>query len=389
MRSPLNSGSLAAPPPHRILVRGVNWLGDAVMTTPALLRLREAQPQAHLALLTHEKLAELWQHHPAINQVLTFSTRESVFAIARRLRDERFDTALLFPNSPRSALEAWLARIPRRIGGAWPWRNWLLTDVVPPRVGEVRMRKRSAAEVRRLVGVTARAAGLAATPNLGTRNSQFAPAAHQLYHYLHLAAILGASREPVAPRLQVTTTEVEAARQQFQLTPEVRWLGLNPGAEYGPAKRWPVEKFAVVAREAATWPGWGLVLFGGKGDLPIVNALEAALRPSPSPLRNLAGRTGLRELCVALRCCDVLLTNDTGPMHLAAAVGTPVVALFGSTSPELTAPGLPGDPRHRILRARVPCAPCFLRECPIDFRCMSGLSAEEVVEAIRRLSSRS
>jgi heptosyltransferase-2 len=364
------------------LVRGVNWLGDAVMTTPALLRLREAQPQAHLTLLTHEKLAELWRHHPAINQVLTFSARDGVLAVGRRLRGERFGTALLFPNSPRSALELWLARIPRRIGGAWPWRNWLLTDVIHPRRGEIKMRKRSVAEVRRLVRVTAGTGEPADTPGLEPQTLNFDPAVHQLHHYLHLAAVLGASREPIAPRLQVLAGELEAVRQQFQLTPNLRWLGLNAGAEYGPAKRWPVEKFIAVAREAAAWPGWGIALFGGRGDLPIVGALTAALRPPPSALRNLAGRTSLRELCAALRCCEVLLTNDTGPMHVAAALGTPVVALFGSTSPELTAPGLPGDRRQRILKARVPCAPCFRRGCPIDFRCMNRLTVGEVLEAI-------
>jgi heptosyltransferase-2 len=369
-------------PPRRLLVRGVNWLGDAVMTTPALLRLREAQPQAHLTLLTHEKLAELWRHHPAINQVLTFSARDSVLAVGRRLRGERFDTALLFPNSPRSALEVWLARIPRRIGGAWPWRNWLLTEVVPPHRGEIKMRKRSVAEVRRRVSEVTQPGGTAGASEFEPQTADFDRAVHQLHHYLHLASVLGASREPVAPRLEVVPGEVEAARQRFQLTPDLRWLGLNAGAEYGPAKRWPVEKFIAVAREAAAWPGWGIALFGGRGDLPIVGALTAALRPPPSALRNLAGRTSLRELCAALRCCEVLLTNDTGPMHVAAALGTPVVALFGSTSPELTAPGLPGDRRQRILKARVPCAPCFRRGCPIDFRCMNRLTVGEVLEAI-------
>jgi heptosyltransferase-2 len=376
----------------------VNWLGDAVMTTPALVRLREAQPEGHLTLLTHEKLADLWQHHPALDQVLTFSAQDTVFSLSRRLRSEPFEVALLFPNSPRSALEVWLARIPRRIGGAWPWRNGLLTDIIPPRTGEVRMRKRSAAEVRRLVA-TANATPLSAhgaalrplTSDLSPRpshlvpvTSSLSPASHQLCHYLHLAAALGASTVPVAPQLHVTASEVEAARQRFQLAPDRRWLGLNAGAEYGPAKRWPIERFIEVAREVAAWPGWGIVLFGGQGDLSITQAVETAFHPPPANLRNLAGQTSLRELCAALRCCEVLLTNDTGPMHVAAAVGTPVVALFGSTSPELTGPGLPGDPRHQILRARVPCAPCFLRECPIDSRCMSALSVGEVIEALRR-----
>ena len=100
---------------------------------------------------------------------------------------------------------------------------------------------------------------------------------------------------------------------------------------------------------------------------------------------NLAGVTGLGELCAGLKLCRVLLTNDSGPMHVAAALGTPVVAPFGSTSPELTGPGLPGDPRHQLLRAKVPCSPCFLRECPIDFRCMKGISVEQVVAAVLRM----
>ncbi|MEK7676819.1 MAG: glycosyltransferase family 9 protein [Verrucomicrobiota bacterium] len=200
---------------QRILVRGVNWLGDAVMSTPALLRLRQARPQAHLTLLTLEKLADLWRHHPAIDTVITF-TRANC-----------------------------------------------------------------------------------------------------------------------------------------------RW-----------------------------------VIFGGQGDVELANRIAAGIesggageaggpaRPTDRAVWNLAGSTGLRELCALLKACRTLLTNDTGPMHVAAAVGTPVVAPFGSTSPELTGPGLPGDPRHHLLQAAVPCAPCFLRACPIDFRCMASLSVEQVVQAL-------
>ncbi len=381
-----SAARLAGARTPRLLVRGVNWLGDAIMTTPALLRLREALPHAHLALLTHEKLADLWRHHPALDQVLTFATRDSVFGIARRLRGEQFDTALLFPNSLRSALEAWLARIPRRIGGAWPWRNRLLTHVVPPRPDEIRMRKRPVAEIRRLVRAAEGAGGAAGQSDLAPRIPEPSPSVHQLHHYLHLAATLGASRAPVAPRIGITPDEVAAARHEFQLAPDLRWLGLNPGAEYGPAKRWPAERFIAVAREAAAWPGWGIVLFGGSGDLGIAEAIEAATPSARSVVRNLAGRTSLRQLCGALRCCEVLLTNDTGPMHLAGALGTPVVALFGSTSPELTGPGLPGDPRYRILRVPVPCAPCFRRTCPIDFRCLNRLDVDGVTTAIRAVT---
>src|SRR2546423_12086568 len=118
----------SSPPPGRILVRGVNWLGDAVMTTPALKRLRERFPEANITLLTHEKLADLWQEHPTVNGVLTFASGESPWSIGHRVREAGFQTALVLPNSPRSALEAWLARIPHRIGYARAWRNWFLTQ---------------------------------------------------------------------------------------------------------------------------------------------------------------------------------------------------------------------------------------------------------------------
>ena len=138
-------------PPRRILVRGTNWLGDAVMTTPALLRLREKFPAAHIALLTHAKLADLWQHHPAVNETISFAVGESVLGIAKRLRAGKFDLALVLPNSPRTALEVFLAGIPQRIGYARPWRNFFLTQTVAPRADAVKMHKRTAAEINQLI----------------------------------------------------------------------------------------------------------------------------------------------------------------------------------------------------------------------------------------------
>ena len=132
--------SPAAPHPPRVLVRGVNWLGDAVMTTPALQRLRQALPGTHLTLLTHEKLAALWQHHPSLDAIVSFHPGERPWSVARRLRGENFNAALVLPNSPRAGLEVWLAGIPQRIGSARPWRNWFLTQAVAPRPGQWRMR---------------------------------------------------------------------------------------------------------------------------------------------------------------------------------------------------------------------------------------------------------
>jgi heptosyltransferase-2 len=194
---------------------------------------------------------------------------------------------------------------------------------------------------------------------------------------------LGSNPEPIAPQLFVAPDEIEAAKKRFgleKMTGPV--FGLNPGAEYGPAKRWPVERFIAAAQEIQKRTNCVWLIFGGKGDMTLAERINSELRTPNSELRSLAGQTSLRELMSLLKLCRVLLTNDSGPMHVAAALGTPVVVPFGSTSPELTGPGLPGDPRHRLLKSDAPCSPCFLRECPIDLRCLNGISVERVVEAM-------
>ena len=398
------------PPAPRILVRGTNWLGDAVMTTPALLRLREKFPDAHIALLTPDKLRELWIHHPAVNETISFAPGESLFAITKRLRrwgerprepdmanqctvatareDARptgFNIALVLPNSPRAAIETWLAGIPQRIGYARPWRNFFLTQAVAPRAGAVKMRKRSVAAIKQFAAATQSGAGFQPATEKKIAGRMPAPlsSAHQIHDYLHLAAALGANPEPLAPQLFVSSDEIEAARQKFGLTEITRPVfGLNPGAEYGPAKRWPVEKFIAAAKEIQQRTNCEWILFGGKTDTPLAGQIEMAIRHSSFVIRNVSGQTSLRELMSLLKLCRVLLTNDSGPMHVAAALGMPVVVPFGSTSPELTGPGLPGDPRHRLLKSDAPCSPCFLRECPIDFRCLNGIGVKRVVEAV-------
>jgi lipopolysaccharide heptosyltransferase II len=365
---------------ERILVRGVNWLGDAVMTTPALQRLREAHPDAHIALLTASKLADLWKHHPDIDQVLTFEPGESPWSVGRRLRRLEFTTALVLPNSPRSALEVFLGGIPRRVGHSRPWRNWLLTHRVAPRAAETPMRKRAESEIRRLIATDPPPAP-----------SPIPAEAHHIHQYLNLAAALGANPRAAAPRLEVKDAEVKVIRQRFEsgapAQPRPPLLGLNAGAEYGPAKRWPRERFidAAIRIQSAT-AGCQCWVFGGPAEAEfakgIADSIAAAKAGPQDSVRCLAGQTSLRELCVALKACDVLLTNDSGPMHVAAAVGTRVVVPFGSTSPELTGPGLPGDTRHRFLRCGAPCSPCFRRECPIDLRCMTGITVEGVVAAV-------
>jgi heptosyltransferase-2 len=297
----------------------------------------------------------------------------------------------VLPNSPRSAIEVFLAGIPQRIGGARPWRNFFLTQAVAPRAGAVKMRKRSIGEIGRLVS------GTGFQPVSGNEHTGWKPVplsgAHQVHDYLNLAAALGANPKALAPQLFVTPEEIEAAKKKFGLEKITQPVfGLNPGAEYGPAKRWPAEKFIAAAQEIQRQTNCIWILFGGKGDRQLCERIESEIQNSPPAtkqsevgkfkIQNLCGKTSLRELMALLKICRVLLSNDTGPMHVAAALGTPVVAPFGSTSPELTGPGLPGDVRNYLIKSDAPCSPCFLRECPIDFRCMNGISVEHVVEAV-------
>ncbi|MGA2541048.1 MAG: lipopolysaccharide heptosyltransferase II [Verrucomicrobiota bacterium] len=364
-----------APANENILVRGVNWLGDAVLSVPALQRLRQAKPGARITLLAPEKLAGLWQGQPFLDDLLLFSPGDNLWQTARRLRARHFSAAIAFPNSLRSALELWLAAIPQRAGYARPGRTLFLTNPVPPRAGAAPMRKRSSGEIRQLL------AGAQTAPPLP-------PSAHHLHDYLRLVAALGASAEPLPPRITISQEEAEKTAALLGL-PAPRtdrpFLGLNPGAAYGPAKRWPAESFiaAGIALHRATRCLW--IIFGGPSDRDIAHFISTGLgRQLPGqPVINLAGQTTLRELAAALKSCRLLLTNDTGPMHLAAAVGTPVVVPYGSTSPELTGPVWSSG--AEILRAPgIPCSPCFRRECPIDFRCMKGIAPEAVVAAALR-----
>jgi heptosyltransferase-2 len=356
------------------------------MTTPALQRLREALPDAHVTLLAHQKLASLWEQQPSLDAIIAVSPGESLLSVARRLRAGDFQTAVVLPNSPRSALEVWLAHIPQRIGYTRPCWSWLLTRAIAPRPGKRRMSRRSVGDVRRLISQPPH------TPPLAPLRSPDR-SAHQIHDYLYLTAALGANPEPLPPKLEITALEIQQAEQDLRaaLLPAAAegapgqtsiLLGLNPGAEYGPAKRWPVESFAAVAREICrrhSHCAW--LAFGRAADAPLCRDIA---RLAGGGVVNLAGRTSLRQLMALLKLCRVLLTNDSGPMHLAAALGTPVVVPFGSTSPALTGPGLPGDPRHQLLQAGAPCSPCFRRVCPIDFRCMTGITPDRVVEAVSR-----
>ena len=316
--------------PFRILVRAPNWLGDSVITVPAVRAIKAGRPDAHITIAAPAKIAPVWRLVPDIDEVLPLE-RPGFFHAVKALRAQpAFDVAVLLPNSLRAALEVWLAGIQRRVGFPGHKRRWLLNQVVDeePRSG---------------------------------------PIEHQVYRYLRLARTLGASD---------ATPELRRFLPRARTNGAPAKVGLCPGAEYGPAKRWLPERFAEVAKLVADARPVQWILFGTAADAERGAAIESVLGPH---CLNRIGKTTLEELIAGLGECALLLTNDTGTMHLATLIGVPVVAVFGSTEPRLTGPLGTG---HTVIRHQVECSPCFLRECPIDFRCMQAVTVEEVAVAV-------
>jgi heptosyltransferase-2 len=330
--------------PFRILIRSTNWLGDAVMTIPAVQAIANGRPDAQVTMLTPAKLAGLWEQVPGVGAVLAIEPEHSVFDVAKRVRlAGPFDAAVVWPNSLRSALEVWLAGVPRRIGYAGHRRRYLLNQLVRE-------------------------------PRLPVRGQRKPP--HQSLRYAHLAAEIGAGSVPRFGQ-PPGGGPAKAPRERGA------WarIGLCPGAEFGPAKRWLPGRFADAAQRAGRELACEWVLFGVDKDRELGAVIEKAFGGG---CENLIGKTTLAELIAQLRRCDLVLTNDTGTMHLAAWLGVPVAAIFGSTDPDLTGPLAPPE-RVRILRHQVVCSPCFLAECPLDMRCMQVVTPQEAAEAMLEL----
>lgn len=316
-----------------LVVRSPNWLGDAVMALPAVRNLKDLIEDETLAVATPEKLAALWQKCPFVDKVVVLDQPKNLKASAAKLREGKFASAVLLPNSLRAATEAWMAGIPQRVGYARSGRSVLLTHTVPvPPRNPARM--------------------------------------HQRFYYLDLVTALGALEDSSLPKLRKDPTTVTGARGLV--------LAFCPGAEYGPAKRWPVENFAAMARHFIASRKAKILLLGAPGDMPTA---EEFMRLVPEA-DNRVGKTSLAEFMAALVTARLVICNDSGAMHVASALGVPTLSVFGSTEPALTGPM---GARIRVLRHHVPCSPCFLRECPIDFSCMTGVSADAGIIAAENM----
>ncbi len=341
---------------QKILIRATNWIGDAVMSLPAIESLGAQFPEAEIVLVSKPWVAELYWHHPAVTRQIVYDPEgehrgtRGFWKLIQQLRSERFDGAILFQNAFHAAWMVWCARIPVRVGYDQDGRGGFLTEAI-----------------------------------------QAPPAAvygHQAYYYLELLFRAGLIEkpEPVRPigevRLFLEQAErVWAAKHLDALGLHgPRFLvGLTPGASFGPAKRWLLDRYADLADRLTGALHADVLIFGSRDERPLAEAIANKMKHTPTVV---AGQTTLRQFMALLARCRLIVTNDSGPMHLAAALGLPLVAIFGSTDEQATGPL---GARARVVKHRVPCSPCGLRECPIDFRCMTAVSVAEVYRAALEL----
>jgi len=338
-------------PIERLLVRAPNWMGDAVLSLGALRDLRRNFPTARIEVLARPALADLYHAVGEVDAVRKTTGRFQGDVAA--IRGGGFDAAVMLANSFGSALQARLAGVPERWGYDTDGRGALLTRRarVPP---EVRGRSEVYYYRAMLAGVGLE---VTASPDVTLRCPD------------EWSARGGA----------LLANGSEGAGDGALASPGGPWVGFSPGAAFGPAKRWIPERYAAVGDRLARHRGARIALLGGPGEREAADTIAAGMR---APSRNLCGRTTVAEMMGVLRHLDLLVTGDSGPMHVAAALGVPVVAVFGPTDWRETAPFTGAS---RIVREPVYCSPCKLRECPIDHRCMTRIGADRVWEAAQEM----
>jgi len=335
----------------KILVRATNWVGDAIMAIPALRAVRAKFPEAHIAILARTYVADIYRGQQIADELIGYDWKGRHAGLAGRerlaaeLREQKFDVALLLQNALDAAWLTWRAKIPQRIGYARDGRSWLLTRAIEvPAPGEI--------------------------------------PAHEKFYYLELirrAGWLTELRDDPFIQLRVSAEEAADAEEKLRAAGSlggVLRIAVGAGASYGSAKCWPPERFAAALNDLLKHMDAEVILFGTAGEVPVNDAIVAKLG---KPAINLTGRTNIAELPALLSRCQIFLGNDSGAMHVAAAVGLPVVAVFGPTDPLGTAPV---TLRCSIVQEKPYCSPCFLRRCPTDHRCMTAVRPAAVSAAV-------
>lgn len=334
----------------KVIVRATNWIGDAIMALPALRAIHN-RSGANVSILARSYVADIYLDQGVADEIVVYENHGKHAGIAGRerlaseLRARKFDVAILLQNAFDAAWLAWRAGIPERIGYARDARSLLLTNAIPvPKPGEI--------------------------------------PAHEKFYYLELLKRSGwIDSVPDEPFIKLRVGEENRKRAADILTsagvrPHSIRIAIGAGAAYGSAKCWPPSRFAELAnRLQAQWDA-DVILFGATGEAPVSDAIASEMTKPPI---DLTGKTNIADLPALLSNCHVFIGNDSGAMHVAAAVGLPVIGIFGPTDPFGTAPV---TPRHTIVRQQPYCSPCFLRRCPIDHRCMTRITAADVEAAV-------
>ena len=341
----------------KILIRATNWVGDAIMALPALLVVRHKFPSAEIGVVGRPYVLDIYREQGIADELIAydsagehrgFSGREKLVA---QLHERKYDAALLLQNAFDAAWLAWRAKIPERIGYARDGRSILLTKAIPvPKAGEI--------------------------------------PAHEKFYYLELLRRAGWMETlPSVDWIELNVPREKSEKAEAFLTlagvrsGAIR-IAVGAGASYGSAKCWPPERFAEALNGLAGERDADVILFGTAGEAAVSEAIVAGLKKKPV---NLTGKTAIADLPAMLSRCNLFLGNDSGAMHVAGAVGLPIVAIFGPTDPHGT---VPVTPRCTVVQEKSYCSPCFLRRCPTDHRCMKAVTPEMVVSAAQlRLSA--
>jgi heptosyltransferase-2 len=328
------------------MVRATNWLGDAVMSLPAIRAIRGVFPHAHLAVVAKPWVADLYAREKSIDRVIPYTAKSFAEkrAFAKSLRRERFDGAILLQNAFDAALMAWMAGIPERIGYRRDGRGILLTRAIEvPEPGDI--------------------------PR------------HERFYYLELLRRAGMlERFPDTPAIQLDGADLarECGVQRLrEMGIHVPPVAISPGAAYGNAKRWLPERFAETAAALSRSLESPVLFFGTAAERTLCEQLTSQLRGGGVDAHSVAGKTSLADFIDLAAACRVFVTNDSGSMHIASALGVPTVAIFGATDDSTTGPT---GSNARIVREHAECSPCLLRECPIDHRCMTRVTTQRVTQ---------
>ncbi len=338
---------------EKILIKSVSWVGDTILTTPSIRLLRRSFPDSRIVAIARPWVADLLLDNADINEVWVENESKSIGSFlhaARRIRKEQFDLGVAFPNSFIAAALLWAGGVKYRIGYNRDARGFLLSQAVK------------------------------VTPDILR--------VHQVEYYLNILRgicdVDSAERKLVLPINPEAEKEVLSLLHEVGLDPDAGrpLIGLNPGAFYGSAKRWMPERFAAVADYVYTRYDAGVIITGTKQERFIADEVVANSKKAKS--YNMAGKISLKQLIALLNMLDLYITNDSGAMHIAAAVDIPIIAIFGSTDWRTTSPY---SAKATIVRKEVDCAPCLKRECPRDHKCMKLIQVEDVTREVDSMLS--